>query len=89
MNADFERKMVNHGFHGFSRMKTQQLDSKTVATGLIVPKKSRCSDLDLPNLWPSEPSVVKNSSGLAASPLGRCPELIPAFFELVEQHHGI
>lgn len=89
MNADLERKMVNHGFHGFSRMKTQQPDSKTAARGLIIPEKSRCSDLDLPNPWPSEQSVVKNSSDSAASPLGRSPKLIPAFFDLVEQNHGI
>jgi hypothetical protein len=89
MNADLERKMVNHGFHGFSRMKTQQPDSKTVARGLNVPEKSGCSDLDLPNPWPSVQSVVKDSSGLAASPLGSSPELIHAFLASVEGNHGI
>lgn len=89
MNADFERKMVNHGFHGFSRMKTQQPDSKTVARGLIIPEKWRCSDLDLPNPWPSVQSVVNNSLDSAASPLGSSPEFIPAFFDLVEQNDGI
>lgn len=70
-------------------MKTQQPDSKTVASGLNVPKKLGCSDLDLPYPWPSVKSVVNNSSDSADSPLGRSPEFIHAFFDLVEQNHGI